>query len=330
MSLKDLNCLVTGGAGFIGSHLARRLLNDENRVFVVDNLSSGSLQNIEDLMDREGFAFNRMDLRNYDNFKFAAEGMDVVFHLAANMGGIGWISSIGADIMRDDLQMNINFLEACRTEDLAYALYTSSACVYPAGKQSSPEVIPLKESDIVPAEPDQFYGWEKLVTLKMCEAYNKDYGMKVRTLLYHNIYGPYSSYDEKGKAPMHLIWKAIKHPNPPFEIWGDGKQTRSFCYIDDAIEGTLLRMKSNYLQPLNIGSDRLVTIDELARIIIKISGKDITPRYDLSKPQGVRGRNADLTLVKEILGWEPKISLEEGLKQTYEWLVNQLAGGKMQ
>lgn len=320
-----LTCLVTGGAGFIGSHLARKLLLLGNRVIVADNLSSGKRQNIADMVYRADFKFLAEDLRVWSNFQDAAENVDAIFHLAANMGGIGWISNIGAEIMHDNLLMNINFLEACRKYDVEHALYSSSACIYPAYKQSSAEVVPLKESDAVPAEPDQFYGWEKLATEKMCEAYNKDYGLKVRVLRYHNIFGPYSSYGVKGKAPMMLIYKAINHPNPPFEIWGDGLQTRSFCYIDDAIEGTLLRMRSDYLEPLNIGSDRLVTINELARIVIAVSGKDITPLYDLEKPQGVRGRNADLTLAKETLGWEPKITLEEGIKRTYEWLLRELS-----
>jgi len=320
-----LTCLVTGGAGFIGSHLARKLLLLGNRVIVADNLSSGKRQNIADMVYRADFKFLAEDLRVWSNFQDAAENVDAIFHLAANMGGIEWISNIGAEIMHDNLLMNINFLEACRKYDVEHALYSSSACIYPAYKQSSAEVVPLKESDAVPAEPDQFYGWEKLATEKMCEAYNKDYGLKVRVLRYHNIFGPYSSYGVKGKAPMMLIYKAINHPNPPFEIWGDGLQTRSFCYIDDAIEGTLLRMRSDYLEPLNIGSDRLVTINELARMIIAVSGKDITPLYDLEKPQGVRGRNADLTLAKETLGWEPKITLEEGIKRTYEWLLRELS-----
>lgn len=320
-----LTCLVTGGAGFIGSHLARKLVLLGNRVIVADNLSSGKRKNIADMVYRADFKFLAEDLRVWSNFQDAAENVDAIFHLAANMGGIEWISNIGAEIMHDNLLMNINFLEACRKYDVEHALYSSSACIYPAYKQSSAEVVPLKESDAVPAEPDQFYGWEKLATEKMCEAYNKDYGLKVRVLRYHNIFGPYSSYGVKGKAPMMLIYKAINHPNPPFEIWGDGLQTRSFCYIDDAIEGTLLRMRSDYLEPLNIGSDRLVTINELARMIIAVSGKDITPLYDLEKPQGVRGRNADLTLAKETLGWEPKITLEEGIKRTYEWLLRELS-----
>lgn len=197
-------------------------------------------------------------------------------------------------------------------------------CVYPEYKQLSAEVVPLKEEDAYPAAPDQAYGWEKIFTEQLCSSYIRDYGMDIRIARFHNIYGDgFTSYDkQKAKAPCHLIIKAIRHPEPIFNIWGDGEQTRSFCYIDDCIEAVLKLMDSDYNQPINIGTDRLVTIKELADIIIKISDKDITPEYDLTKPVGVRGRNASLVLVKEVLDWEPTTSLEKGLEQVYQFAVD--------
>jgi GDP-D-mannose 3',5'-epimerase len=189
------------------------------------------------------------------------------------------------------------------------------------GRQATPEAAPLKEDDAIPADPNEFYGWEKLVTEKMCEAYSRDYGLEVRIARFHNIFGEtYNAFDPKrGKAPAHLIRKAILYPKERFVIWGDGKQTRSFLYVGDCVEGVLRLMESDYSGPVNIGSDRPVTIEELARIIINISGKDIKVEYDLTKPQGVRGRNADLTLARRVLGWSPRIPLEEGLRRAYLW-----------
>jgi nucleoside-diphosphate-sugar epimerase len=189
----------------------------------------------------------------------------------------------------------------------------------------------LKEEDAYPADPDNFYGWEKLYTEKMCEAYQRDYAMDLRVSRYHNIYGPEGTYKGgREKSPAALCRKVAEAHNPgTITIWGDGKQTRSYCYIDDCVRGTVMLMESDYDKPLNIGSDRLVTIDELADIIIEISGKKITKEYDLSAPQGVRGRNADMTLARKILDWEPKVSLEEGLARTYKWIEEQCAKDRL-
>ena len=311
--------LVAGGAGLIGSHLARTLVNKGAKVCVADNLSSGSLKNIEDIKNKVEFV--SADLRNEANCVRLTKGMDFIFQLAANMGGIGYITAVGADIMRDNILINVNMLQASLKNKVKEYFYSSSACVYPEYRQKDADVVPLKESDATPADPDQFYGWEKLATEKMCEAYQKDHGMNIRMARFHNVYGEvYTAFDkDKGKAPCHIIMKALRYPEQEFVIWGDGKQTRSFLYIDDCIAGVLKLMESNYLKPVNIGSDRLVTIDELAQIVIGLSGKKITVKHDLSKPQGVRGRNADITLVRKEVGWEPKISLEEGMRRTYEW-----------
>ena len=311
--------LVAGGAGLIGSHLARTLVNKGAKVCVADNLSSGSLKNIEDIKNKVEFV--SADLRKEANCVRLTRGMDFIFQVAANMGGIGYITAVGADIMRDNILINVNMLQASFENKVKEYFYSSSACVYPEYRQKDADVTPLKESDATPADPDQFYGWEKLATEKMCEAYQKDYGMNIRMARFHNVYGEvYTAFDkDKGKAPCHIIMKALRYPGEEFVIWGDGKQTRSFLYIDDCVEGVLKLMESNYPKPVNIGSDRLVTIDELARIVIDISGKKIIVKHDLSKPQGVRGRNADIALVKKEVGWEPKVSLEEGLRRTYDW-----------
>jgi nucleoside-diphosphate-sugar epimerase len=319
MNWRGKKILVSGGAGLIGSHLARTLVNKGAEVCVADNLSSGSLKNIKDIKNKVKFV--SADLRKENNCKKLTKDKDYVFQLAANMGGIGYITAVGADIMRDNILINTNMLHTAFENKVGEYFYSSSACIYPEYKQKDTAVTPLKEDDATPAEPDQFYGWEKLVTEKLCEAYQKDYGMNIRVARFHNVYGEvYTAFDkDKGKAPCHIIMKALRYPAQEFIIWGDGKQTRSFLYIDDCIEGVLKLMESDYLKPVNIGSDRLVTIDELAQIVIKISGKNITVKHDLSKPQGVRGRNADITLVKREVGWEPKVSLEEGMKRTYEW-----------
>jgi nucleoside-diphosphate-sugar epimerase len=252
----------------------------------------------------------------------ATKNIDKVYNLAANMGGIGFITSIGADVMHDNVLINTHMLEAARQNNVTRFLYTSSACIYPTFRQEDPKVKGLKEEEAYPADPDNYYGWEKLFTEKICEAYQRDYNMDIRVLRYHNIYGPEGTYKGgREKSPAALCRKIAKASDPGnIIVWGDGKQTRSYCYIDDAVIGTIMLMESTYDKPINIGSERLVTIDELADIIISISGKTIKKTYDLTAPQGVRGRNADITLAREILGWEPKISLEEGLEQTYKWI----------
>jgi len=324
---KGAKCLVTGGAGLIGSHLVKRLVKEGAIVTVVDNCSQGNELNLREVFEK--IRFIKADLRDRNICFKATKSQDYVFHLAANMGGIGYITKVGADIMHDNLLMNIYMLEASVMNKVKRFFYSSSACVYPIEKQETPEVTPLKEDDAIPADPNEFYGWEKLVTEKMCEAYHRDYGLEVRIARFHNIFGEaYNAFDpERGKAPAHLIRKAILYPKEKFIIWGDGKQTRSFLYIDDCVEGILKLMESDYINPINIGSDRLVTINELAKIIIEISGKDIEIEYDLTKPQGVRGRNADLTLAKKILKWYPKISLEEGLRRMYFWAKEQYEKG---
>lgn len=308
--------LITGGGGFIGSHLARELYKQGHFVRIADT-------KFDDYIKEKHYSEKlTLDLRVWENCLRATKGMDKVYNLAANMGGIGFITAVGADVMHDNVLINTLMLEAARQNKVKRYLYTSSACVYPTYRQTDPNVPGLKEEDAYPADPDNFYGWEKLYTEKLCEAYQRDYGMNIRMLRYHNIYGPEGTYKGgREKSPAALCRKAAEATNPgEILIWGDGKQTRSYCYIDDAVEATIKLMESNYNKPINIGSDRLVTIDELANMIIKISEKQITKKYDPTAPQGVRGRNADLTLVKKVLNWKPKTTLEEGLKKTYEWI----------
>jgi nucleoside-diphosphate-sugar epimerase len=233
---------------------------------------------------------------------------------------------VGAEVIHDNVLINTHMLEAARQNKVKRFLFSSSACVYPTYRQTSPDVKGLREEDAYPADPDSFYGWEKLFTEKTCEAYQKDYGMDIRILRYHNIYGPEGTYKGgREKSPAALCRKVAEASNPgTITIWGDGKQTRSYCYIDDCVKGTVLLMESSYDKPMNIGTGKVVTIDELADAIIRVSGKKITKEYDLSAPQGVRGRNADTTMTKKVLGWEPKVSLEEGLAKTYEWIEEQV------
>ncbi|MDD5398937.1 MAG: NAD-dependent epimerase/dehydratase family protein [Dehalococcoidia bacterium] len=325
MDWTNSKVLVAGGAGLIGSHMARTLLDRGARVRVADDLSSGSLNNIKDIKNK--IDFHQIDLREKKNCLKMTKGIDYVFQFAANMGGIGYITSIGADIMRDNILINTNMLQSAYENKVGKYFYSSSACVYPEYLQKDAKVTPLKEDDAYPADPDQFYGWEKIFTEKLCEAYRTDYAMNIKIARFHNIYGEvYTAFDkQKGKAPCHLIMKALRYPDQDYVVWGDGKQTRSFLYIDDCVEAVLRLMDSDYTGSINIGSDRMVTIDELAEMTIKISGKKIEIKHDLSKPQGVRGRNADLTLVKKVLNWEPSVSLEEGLKRTYAWAQERFA-----
>ena len=252
--------------------------------------------------------------------------------LAANMGGIALITSLHADVAYDNSLINLNMIKACQLMDVGKMLFSSSACVYSELYQKEADVVPLKEEHAYPAEPNEIYGWEKLYFEQVCEGFREDYGTALRIPRFHNVMGSaYNAYDSlRGKAPAHMVIKAIKHPEPPFLMWGDGQQTRSFLYIDDCVDGILKLMESDWHEPINIGSDRLVTMEELARMALNLAGKeDIEIEYDLTKPQGVRGRNSDNTLVNKVLGWQPKVSLEEGMEKLYNFAVenwNELEG----
>ncbi len=318
--MRNKKVLITGAGGFIGSHLARELYRHGNFVKAADIKWDNY---IEEPCYSEKLT---LDLRDFQNCLKATEGVDYVFNLAANMGGIGFITEVGADVMHDNVLINTYMAKACVENKVKRLFFSSSACIYPIHKQEDPRLKPLKEEDAYPADPDNFYGWEKLYTEKMLEAFRRDYGLEIRIARYHNIYGPEGTYKGgREKSPAALCRKVAEAGNPgEIEIWGDGRQTRSYCYIDDCIKGTIMLMESDCKEPLNIGSDRLVAINGLADIIIKISGKKITKRYNLNAPQGVRGRNSDNTKLRQVLNWEPQVTLEVGLEKTYRWIEEQL------
>ena len=271
--------------------------------------------------------FEVLDLRKYDNCLLATRGgIAQVYNLAADMGGIGYITASHADISRNNILINAHMLEASRLNGISRFLFSSSACVYAQCKQSSPDVAPLREEDAYPADPEPGYGWEKLFTEELCRYYAQDYKFETRIVRFHNVYGPLGTYEGgKEKAPAAISRKvALATNGETIDVWGDGEQTRSFMYIDDCVEGLVRLMASDYAEALNLGTDELVTINALVMMVSKIAGKSLTIRHDLSKPQGVRGRNSDNTRLNRVLGWEPSISLESGLEVTYKWIENEL------
>lgn len=316
--------LVTGAGGFIGHHLVRFLKKKGYWVRGVD------IKYPEFSPKDEADEFLLLDLRKSENCLKATQEIDKVYTLAANMGGISFITEVKAEIMKDNVLINVNMAESSRINKIKKIFYSSSACAYPTFKQTDSAVTALKESDAYPADPDNEYGWEKLFSERLYQNYHHDYGLETRIARFHNIFGPEGVYEgNKEKAPAAISRKVAKaRDGEEVEIWGDGKQTRSFCYIDDCLEGVYRLMNSDFREPLNIGSDRLVTIDELVDIVSKIAGKKLTKKHLLNKPQGVRGRNSDNTLCKQILNWEPKISLEEGLEKTYKWIEKMVKNGK--
>ena len=307
--------LVTGAGGFIGHHLVKRLVARGCWVRGVD-LKKPEYE------PTPAHEFELRDLRRWDNCVQATGGVDEVYNLAANMGGIGFIESHKAEIMHDNVLINVHMLEAARLNEVKRYLYTSSACVYPAYRQNSADVKALKEEDAYPADPEDGYGWEKLFSERQCRHYYEDYGLETRVVRFHNIYGPLGTYDGgREKSPAAICRKiALAEDGGEIEVWGDGKQTRSYCYIDDCVQGILRLMRSDHREPLNLGSDRSVTIDELVEIVSRVAGKRVQVRHDLSKPQGVRGRNSDNSRLRLVLHWEPGTLLEEGLRQTYLWI----------
>jgi GDP-D-mannose 3', 5'-epimerase len=315
---KRVACL--GGGGFIGHHLISALKAEGYWVRGVD-------LHLPEFEKTEADEFSVLDLRSYGNAIAATQYVDEVYALAADMGGMGYISSHNADILTSNLAISLNTVRASWENRVSKLFYSSSACVYPDYRQRETDSDALAEHEAYPADPQDGYGWEKLTTEKLLDAYRREGRLDVRVGRYHNIFGPLGTWrGGREKAPAALCRKvADAADGGSIEVWNDGLQTRSFCYADDCVEGTLRLMRSSYHDPLNLGSDRLITINGLADLIIKISGKTLSVTHGTG-PQGVRGRNSDNALCRQVLGWEPSVSLETGLKVTYEWVKRQVEG----
>ena len=310
--------LVTGAGGFIGHHLVKRLKKDGHWVRGVDIKRPEYEASAAD-------DFQVLDLRIWENCLTATQGIDQVYNLAADMGGIGYITSFLADISKNNILINAHMLDASKQNGVQKFLFSSSACVYAQYKQKTPDLVPLKEEDAYPADPEPGYGWEKLFAEELCRYYYHDYKFETRIVRFHNVYGPLGTYDGgKEKSPAAISRKVASSNDGTIEIWGDGEQTRSYMYVDDCVEGLIRLMASNHREPLNLGTDEMVSINHLVDMICGIAGKNLKKRHDLTKPQGVRGRNSDNTLLRKVLGWEPNTPLEKGLAITYKWIQGEL------
>jgi GDP-D-mannose 3', 5'-epimerase len=312
---KEASVLVTGAGGFIGHHLVKYLVERGHYVRGVDIKEPEYEETAAD-------DFVIADLRNYAECLMVTKDIDEIYHLAADMGGIGYITSSHAEITINNTLINAHMLHAARKNGVKRFLFSSSACIYPQYLQTRPDVVPLREEDAFPADPEEGYGLEKLYMEKLCQYFTEDWGFATRVVRFHNVYGPLGTYDSgREKAPAAICRKvAALADGSDIEIWGDGKQTRSFMYIDDCVEGIYRIMQSDHGAPLNLGTDELVSVDDLVDIVCKIAGKTLVKRHNPSRPQGVRGRNSDNSRLRRVLGWEPKTPLREGLIPTYRWI----------
>jgi GDP-D-mannose 3', 5'-epimerase len=313
---------VTGAGGFIGSHLVRFLKDQGYWVRGVDLKLPEYSPTVAD-------EFEILDLRKAEDCLKATNGVEQVYALAADMGGMGFISANHGTILRNNAMIDLHTFDAARENGVSRYLYTSSACIYPEHLQLTTEVAGLKEVDAFPAAPQDAYGWEKILGELINRYCGEEFGIETRTVRFHNIFGPEGTYKGgREKSPAALCRKvASVDDGGEIEVWGDGEQTRSFCYIDDCVQGLHRLMQSGFSEPINLGTDHMVSINELAEIIIKISRKSGISIKHVDGPQGVRGRNSDNALLRETLGWEPQISLEKGLERTFEWIEKQVLDG---
>ncbi len=322
--MKSEKIIVCGAGGFIGGHLVAEFLRQRHfDIRAVDQKPAHEWYQLHKQADNQ-----QLDLKDLSACRRAVKDGAIVFNLAADMGGMGFIENNKALCMLSVL-INTHLLMAAREEHVQRFFYSSSACVYNATKQTSADVVPLREEDAYPAMPEDGYGWEKLFSERMCRHFREDFGLTTRVARFHNVYGPHGTYDGgREKAPAAICRKVIEAKRSgrhEIDIWGDGHQTRSFMYIDDCIKGILAILNSDILDPINLGSSELVTINQLVDIVEEIAGVKLARRYDLSAPKGVRGRNSDNTRIKSLLGWEPHISLREGLEKTYRWIYDEMA-----
>lgn len=320
-----MKVVVAGAGGMIGGHLVKRLLQDGHSVRAVDIKSPRDWWQIHRGLKAQNWGSR--DLSKLNNALDAVNGSDYVFDLAENMGGIGYITENRVDCA-ESIEIGINLLRASERCGVKRFFFSSSACVYNTALQQS-GMYSLKEDDAWPAQPEDGYGFAKLYMEELCRHYSEERGVETRVARYHNVYGPPCSWnDGKEKSPAALCRKVAEaEDTSEIEIWGDGSQIRSYLHVDDCVEGTLALMDSDMNTPINIGSDRAVTIFELATMIEYIAGKDLDHRYNMQGAQGVVGRNADITMAKATLDWEPKVSLEDGLTQLYAWIKEQVLSG---
>ena len=313
-----MKVIVAGSGGFIGGHLARALLADGHRVRCVDYRPLKEWQQVHD--DAQNVV---ADLRRRDACMAACEGMNACYQLAADMGGIGFIELNKALCMLSVL-INTHMLLAARDHGVESFFYASSACVYNEDKQSRADTAPLREADAYPAMPEDGYGWEKLFSERMCRHFREDFGLRTRVARYHNVYGPFGTWEGgREKAPAAICRKVIhakRTGDLDIEIWGSGAQTRSFMYIDDCLKGTRDIMASDILDPVNLGSSELATVDGLVDLVEDIAGVTLKRRYRPDAPKGVNGRNSDNSMIRQALGWEPSTRLRDGMERTYRWI----------